>query len=419
VLFLTEPQAAALHYASAERIAPDSTIAVYDLGGGTFDAAVLRKSATGGFEMLGVPDGVEQLGGIDFDDLVLSHVLAGIPQVGMDADMADPVVCSAISRLRRECTEAKEALSTDTEVTIPVLLPQVRTQVRLVRAEFEGMIRSTLDETIQSLRRAIESAGLTPAELSGVLLVGGSSRIPLVTQMISAELQHDVSVDTDPKGAVAMGAALAAHHQITGSEPAVAADDDPIIAPPRPEHDCAPPELPAQRQRFRKTKISAGVVAALVVALWLIPSPISLNNNTSTGGSPPAQAETPGSQGNTSAPPAPAAATGGRRPESPAPQGAIPGVTTPGAPPAPGAPAPQQGPSGEPPVINPSVVTQAEAPSVIPTTTEPPPPPPTDTTNPTPTDTPTTTEAPPPETAIGAPSPSDPETTETAPPTAI
>ena len=70
VTFLAEPQAAALSYASAERVAPGSTIAVYDLGGGTFDAAVVRKNGT--FSLLGDPEGIERLGGLDFDDLIFS-----------------------------------------------------------------------------------------------------------------------------------------------------------------------------------------------------------------------------------------------------------------------------------------------------------------------------------------------------------
>ena len=209
VTFLAEPQAAAVSYASAERVEEGSTVAVYDLGGGTFDAAVVRKTGNGTFELLGQPEGIERLGGIDFDEVVFAHVREAIGSKLEGLDPEDPDVLSAVARLRRECVEAKEALSSDTEATIPVLLPELRTQSRLTRGEFEAMIRPALEETVLSLRRAVASAGLTPDDLSAVLLVGGSSRIPLVSQLVSDELSRPVAVDADPKTAIAMGAALA------------------------------------------------------------------------------------------------------------------------------------------------------------------------------------------------------------------
>lgn len=219
VTFLAEPQAAAVSYASAERVEPGSTIAVYDLGGGTFDAAVVRKTGNGGFELLGQPEGIERLGGVDFDEVVFSHVRESLGGQLEALDPEDPDVLSAVARLRRECVEAKEALSSDTEATIPVLLPDLRTQTRLVRAEFEAMIRPALEETIVALRRAVSSAGLTPPDLTAVLLVGGSSRIPLVSQLVSDELGRPVAVDADPKTAIAMGAALAISPQPAPARP--------------------------------------------------------------------------------------------------------------------------------------------------------------------------------------------------------
>ena len=114
---------------------------------------------------------------------------------------------AAVARLRDECVAAKEALSSDTEVSIPVLLPNVHTEVRLTRAEFEAMIRPALGDTLVVLRRALRSAGVEPADLHSVLLVGGSSRIPLISQMVSADLGRPVALDIHPKHSVAMGAA--------------------------------------------------------------------------------------------------------------------------------------------------------------------------------------------------------------------
>jgi actin-like ATPase involved in cell morphogenesis len=222
VVFLAEPQAAALHYASAERVEPGSTIAVYDLGGGTFDAAVVHKDTSAGFALVGRPEGLERLGGIDFDQAVFDHVRAGMPGAFDALDDADPAVLAAVARVRRDCTEAKEALSADTEVSIPVLLPEARGSVRLHRSEFEQMIHAQVEDTVAALRRAISSAGFTPEQLSAVLLVGGSSRVPLVSQLVSEELGRPVAVDADPKNAIAKGAALALTPNAgsTGANPA-------------------------------------------------------------------------------------------------------------------------------------------------------------------------------------------------------
>jgi actin-like ATPase involved in cell morphogenesis len=253
VTFLAEPQAAAVSYASAERVDAGSTVAVYDLGGGTFDAAVVRKNNNGTFELLGQPEGIERLGGVDFDEVVFSHVRDSLGGQLDSLDPEDPNVLSAVARLRRECVEAKEALSSDTEATIPVLLPELRTQTRLVRSEFEAMIRPALEETIVALRRAVSSAGLRPDDLSAVLLVGGSSRIPLVSQLVSDELGRPVAVDADPKTAIAMGAALAISPQ-----PAA-----------RPAPAAAPPPMQQLRQQAPGPSAAAAAAGASAGAAYL------------------------------------------------------------------------------------------------------------------------------------------------------
>ena len=206
---LSEPEAAAIHYASLERLDPGECVAVYDLGGGTFDAAVLRKTETG-FEILGDAEGIERLGGVDFDEAVFRHVMRWAEPALSDLDPDEPAVLQAVARLRQECVDAKEALSSDTDVSIPILLPNLQTEVRLTRAEFESMIRPILGQTIDALHRALRNAAVSPEELRAVLLVGGSSRIPLVAQLVGAELGRPVAVDVHPKHTVALGAAIAA-----------------------------------------------------------------------------------------------------------------------------------------------------------------------------------------------------------------
>jgi molecular chaperone DnaK len=206
---LTEPEAAAIHYAHNARVDPGDVVAVYDLGGGTFDAAVLRKTPTG-FEILGQPEGIERLGGIDFDAAVFAHVARSLGGALENLDEDDPNAMAAVARLRQECVDAKEALSGDTDASIPVMLPDLQTEVRLTRTEFEGMVRPALADTITALHRALRSAKVEPDQVKAVLLVGGSSRIPLVAQLVGAELGRPVAVDAHPKHSIALGAALAA-----------------------------------------------------------------------------------------------------------------------------------------------------------------------------------------------------------------
>ena len=152
---------------------------------------------------------MERLGGIDIDQAVLAHVDAALDGLVSAADS------SAIHRCapgRPGCATsaagAKEALSTDTDTSIPVSLPGVQTEVRLTRDELEPMVRPRVAETVQALERAIRSTGLALSAISRVLLVGGSSRIPAVAQLVRERTGIAVAVDAHPKFAIATGAAL-------------------------------------------------------------------------------------------------------------------------------------------------------------------------------------------------------------------
>jgi YVTN family beta-propeller protein len=236
---VTEPEAAAAHYAASRHLADGDIIAVYDLGGGTFDATVLRKNPSG-IEILGIPEGIERLGGIDFDESILSYVNYAAGGALSELDLSDTQTAIALARLRQDCVTAKETLSVDTETTIPVFLPHHHFDVRLTRAEFEEMIRAPIESTIGTLTRTLRSSKVDPPELSAVLLVGGSSRIPLVSRMISEELGRPTVVDAHPKYAVALGAATLA---IAG---AVAAPAD-VTTGTRPRPASARVSIPAPR----------------------------------------------------------------------------------------------------------------------------------------------------------------------------
>ena len=128
-VLVTEPLAAGVQYASAERVDDGAVIAVYDLGGGTFDAAVLRKRADA-WEQLGHPEGIEHLGGVDFDEAVTNHVRTALGASFDALDQDDPAVRTAVTRLMGDCVAAKEALSSDAEASIPVILPGLPSTVR-------------------------------------------------------------------------------------------------------------------------------------------------------------------------------------------------------------------------------------------------------------------------------------------------
>ena len=242
ILFRSEPEAIAVQYAAGERVQPDEIVAVYDLGGGTFDTAILRKTATG-FEVLGEPKGVDDLGGIDFDEEVYAHVAATLDGAIDSLDLDDEGVVEALTRLRADCLAGKEALSFDTDVMIPVALPGLHTRVRLNRSEFEARIAPRLDETVEAMRGALRSAATTPAELKCVLLAGGSSRIPLVGQLLTTAFDRPTVRDPHPEHSVALGAAL-----LTGKPPADApapAVAAPAPAPPTPTTPEPAPPVPA------------------------------------------------------------------------------------------------------------------------------------------------------------------------------
>ena len=210
-IVFTEPEAAAIRHAGADAQREGALVGVYDLGGGTFDAVVLRPTANGVFAMAGSPEGIEHLGGTDMDQAMFAFVLRSLgPQAFDLASSDDPAVLSALATVRRRCVRAKEELSSDHLTEVAVELPGHSIPVRVTRPEFEAMIRPALADTIRAFQRAVRNAGTTPEALSSVVLVGGSTRIPLVFETISRTLDCQVVVPREPGHSVALGAAMAA-----------------------------------------------------------------------------------------------------------------------------------------------------------------------------------------------------------------
>jgi molecular chaperone DnaK len=211
--------------------------------------------------------------------MLFEHVcaVAGVPLSQIDPN--DPRIVPEVARLRRECTQAKEALSVDTDTTIPVALGGVRRPVRVTRAEFEEMIRPDLDRTIEALHRALESAAIDGPQLDAILLVGGSSQIPLVSQLISAEFDQAPAIDTHPKTTVAIGAARFLAAVPEPSEDSLDTDFQlPAIRPERPristvfsgdEDSTAEPV----QHRSRKAVLGAAGVVLLLAGAAALGSP--------------------------------------------------------------------------------------------------------------------------------------------------
>ena len=285
----TEPEAAAAQYAAQNRVAPGDRVAVYDLGGGTFDACVLEKTETG-FRALGTPEGVEHLGGVDFDEAVLRHVLTALGPGAAGLDPDDPAVTVGLARLRRDCVEAKEALSTDVDTLVPVALPGMTTTVRLTRSEFETMIRPALNESIAAMGRALRSAQVEPSTLRSILLVGGSSRIPLVSEMLHREFTVPTALDTHPK-----------HDVVLGSVRAGRDEADIVTAPPAPDAGSADsgwPQVGEIRAAGAGSTTSPPTPVPQTTAAFEMPAPVE----GATPAPPPAARPSAGA-GDTGAPP--------------------------------------------------------------------------------------------------------------------
>ncbi|TXK10443.1 Hsp70 family protein [Microbacterium hatanonis] len=266
VNLIPEPEAAARHYDHVNPLETGRALAVYDLGGGTFDAVVVRKDKKGALRIVSPASGLSDVGGADFDDLLLRHVMTA---AGISADVlaTDPGARVALAALRRECVDAKESLSFDSETVIPVLLGGRSTSVRVTRAEFEAMIEAQIERTTDALEQSIESASVRADRLDAILLVGGSSRIPRVAQLLSERVDVAIAVDADPKAVVAFGAARAAAAEFEGEElpPALArAQADPAEELSTLLDDARHVPAPRPQQKSRVRWFGRGPAAAAV-----------------------------------------------------------------------------------------------------------------------------------------------------------
>ena len=203
---INEPTAAALAYGLDN--AAEGVYAVYDLGGGTFDISILRLSA-GVFEVLAT-GGDSALGGDDYDRALADWVLR---ESGVAAD--SPQDRAALMAAARAC---KEALSEHEIAPVELQLDAGRIDMSVNRAQFEAATAALTARTLQAVRATLRDAGLAKADIQGVVLVGGSTRMPQVRQSVAAFFGREPLVNVNPDEVVAIGAALQAN-QLAGNNP--------------------------------------------------------------------------------------------------------------------------------------------------------------------------------------------------------
>jgi hypothetical protein len=272
VRLIPEPVAAAAHYASLGSRA-GGPIGVYDLGAGTFDCAVVGVTRQG-FTVL-AEDGLPDLGSLDIDQALLVHI-------GRSVSHADPAQWQRLLRpqttadrrtrraLLQDVRDAKESLSRHTQTHVP--MPEPFGDVLVSRDELEALVRPSLLRSAELLAATIGRAGLRPAQLGGIYLVGGPSRMPLLAALLGRQLGVVPTTQDQPETAVAFGL----HHVPLGTTtdltvPAFAPVRPPVT-PPRPQpwqqQAVRPPQPPSQPQPDKKnTALLIGIAVLVVVAI--------------------------------------------------------------------------------------------------------------------------------------------------------
>jgi len=209
---VNEPTAASLAYGLDKK--QNGIVAVYDLGGGTFDISIL-KLHDGIFEVIST-NGDTHLGGDDLDNLLITIALDDIRgDLGLDLRRN----AEAVQAIRKAVIEAKIALSSQPSVKLDIELPQgTRYQREITRDQFEQLIQPIIDRTVGPCKQAMKDANLKPEQIDEVVLVGGSTRIPKVRALVKEMFRREPHTDLNPDEVVALGAAVQANILGGGSQ---------------------------------------------------------------------------------------------------------------------------------------------------------------------------------------------------------
>jgi molecular chaperone DnaK len=204
---VNEPTAAALAYGLEKD--EDQTILVFDLGGGTFDVSILELGD--GFFEVKATSGDNKLGGDDFDQVIINHLVSEFKKEN-GIDLAQDKM--ALQRLKDAAEKAKKDLSgvTSTQISLPFITADAsgpkHLELTLSRAKFEELSSDLVERTMGPTRQALNDAGLTPAQIDKVILVGGSTRIPAVQEAIKKFTGKEPHKGVNPDEVVALGAAI-------------------------------------------------------------------------------------------------------------------------------------------------------------------------------------------------------------------
>ncbi|MBQ6495070.1 MAG: molecular chaperone DnaK [Bacilli bacterium] len=205
---INEPTAAALAY-GLDKQDSNEKILVYDLGGGTFDVSILELG-DGVFEVLAT-SGNNKLGGDDFDNRLVDYIVDEIKKEEK-IDLSDDKM--AMQRIKEAAEKAKKDLSgmTSTNISLPFIAQvdgaPVNFETDITRAKFESLISDLVDSTTEPVRKALKDAGLSKSDIDKVILVGGSTRIPMVQELVKKETGKEPSKGVNPDEVVSMGAAI-------------------------------------------------------------------------------------------------------------------------------------------------------------------------------------------------------------------
>ena len=206
---VNEPTAAALAYGLDKK--KDETIAVYDFGGGTFDISILEVGE--GVVEVKATNGDTHLGGDNLDQRIIEWIVDGFKaDAGIDLSQDK----MALQRMRESAEKAKMELSTvvETEINLPFITADQsgpkHLQMKLTRAKFEQLVDDLLQRTVEPVKRALADAGLKPSEIDEVVMVGGSTRVPKVQELVKSVFDREPHRGVNPDEVVAIGAAVQA-----------------------------------------------------------------------------------------------------------------------------------------------------------------------------------------------------------------
>ncbi|HYD57680.1 MAG TPA: molecular chaperone DnaK [Burkholderiales bacterium] len=212
---INEPTAAALAFGLDKELKKDTKIAVYDLGGGTFDISIIEIADVEGekqFEVLST-NGDTFLGGEDFDQRLIDYVVTEFKKE-QGVDLSKDVL--ALQRLKESAEKAKIELSSSqqTEINLPYITADQsgpkHLNMKITRAKFESLVMDLIERTIEPCRIAIKDAGVKASEIADVILVGGQTRMPKVQEKVKEFFGREPRKDVNPDEAVAIGAAVQA-----------------------------------------------------------------------------------------------------------------------------------------------------------------------------------------------------------------